>query len=193
MAKTADPPLRDSLATKAAILAAARDRFANDGYERATIRAIATDAGIDAALVMRYFGNKEKLFSAAAEFDLRIPDLSVVPVEKLGQALADHFVQRWDSDDTFKALLRAAVTNEVAVARMQDILKVQLAPAVAKLIPDPKKAGIRAGLMTSQALGMALSRHILLFPPLIALSKDQVASLLGPVFQNYLFGPLPKP
>lgn len=191
MKKTAAPPLRDSLATKASILAAARDRFASDGYERATIRAIAADARIDPALVMRYFGNKEQLFSAAAVFDLRIPDISAVPVEQMGAVLARHFVQRWDSDDTFKALLRAAVTHEVAVERMQEILTLQLAPAVARLIPDPKTAALRAALLTSQALGMALSRHILLFPPLVALSKDQVAQLMGPVFQAYLFGPVP--
>lgn len=192
MKKTAPVPVaRDSHATRAAILAAARERFASDGYERATIRAIAADARIDPALVMRYFGNKEQLFSAAALFDLRMPDLSAVPVEGLGVALAGHFVQRWDSDDTFKALLRAAVTHEVAVARMQDLLKSQLTPAVARLIPDPKTAGLRAGLITSQVLGMALSRHILLFAPLLALDKNQVALLMGPVFQVYLFGPIP--
>ncbi|MEO6104190.1 MAG: TetR family transcriptional regulator [Pseudoxanthomonas sp.] len=193
MKKTATTPVpRDSHATKAAILAAARDRFANDGYERATIRAIAADARIDPALVMRYFGNKEQLFSAAAVFELRIPDLAAVPVEDLGVALARHFVQRWNSDDTFKALLRAAVTHEVAVARMQELLKHQLAPAVAKLIADPETAGLRAGLITSQVLGMALGRNVMLFPPLVALNKNQVALLMGPVFQAYLFGPLPQ-
>jgi AcrR family transcriptional regulator len=62
---------RKSDRTRAAILTAARERFGADGYERATIRAIAADAAIDPAMVMRYYGNKEKLFAAAAEFDLR--------------------------------------------------------------------------------------------------------------------------
>ncbi|MDG4862133.1 helix-turn-helix domain containing protein, partial [Streptomyces sp. T-3] len=66
---------RRSDATRAAILAAARERFAADGYERATIRAIARDAGIDPSMVMRYYGNKEGLFSAAAEFDLQFGEL----------------------------------------------------------------------------------------------------------------------
>jgi len=65
---------RRSDATRAAILAAARERFAADGYERATIRAIAETAGIDPAMVMRYYGSKEKLFATAADFDLRLPD-----------------------------------------------------------------------------------------------------------------------
>ena len=58
------------------ILAAAKQRFAESGFERATIRAIAADANIDPSMVMRYFGNKDLLFAAAADFDLQIPDLS---------------------------------------------------------------------------------------------------------------------
>src|SRR5213080_4165623 len=110
----AKPTGRRSERTKAAILAAARTHFAASGYERATIRAIAADAGIDPSMVMRYYGNKEKLFAAAAEFDLHMPDLSAVPVDQLGTVLARHFVQRWERDDTLMALLRAAVTNEAA-------------------------------------------------------------------------------
>ena len=69
------PAPRRSDATKAAILAAAREQFAASGYQAATIRAIAAAAAIDPAMVMRYFGNKEALFAAAAEFDLRLPDV----------------------------------------------------------------------------------------------------------------------
>src|SRR3954466_7598074 len=89
---------RRSDATRAAILAAARERFATDGYEKATIRAIAADADIDPSMVMRYFGNKEALFGAAAEFDLELPDLTGVPVDRLGTTLAAHFVERWERD-----------------------------------------------------------------------------------------------
>jgi AcrR family transcriptional regulator len=69
------------------ILAAARERFAESGFERATIRAIAADANIDPSMVMRYFGNKDQLFAAAAEFDLQFPDLSGVDRSELGAAL----------------------------------------------------------------------------------------------------------
>src|SRR4030095_11746344 len=112
---------RRSDATRAAILVAARERFAADGYERATIRAIAADADIDPAMVMRYYGNKEKLFAAAAEFDIRLPDFAGIPLESLGEAMVRHFLQRWEADDSLRVLLRTAVTNEVAVERMQEI------------------------------------------------------------------------
>jgi len=110
---------RRSDGTRAAILTAARERFAADGYERATIRAIAADAGIDASLVMRYYGSKDKLFAAAAEFDLRLPDAAGLPRDRAGAALVGHFLRRWEEDETLQALLRAAVTNDSAAQRMR--------------------------------------------------------------------------
>ncbi|MGY5190550.1 UNVERIFIED_CONTAM: TetR/AcrR family transcriptional regulator, partial [Bacillus amyloliquefaciens DSM 7 = ATCC 23350] len=83
---------RSSEQTKAVILAAARDRFARSGFARATIRAIAADAGIDPSMVMRYFGNKNQLFAAAADFDLQIPDLSGVDPGEAGTGLVAHFM-----------------------------------------------------------------------------------------------------
>src|SRR5690349_6330941 len=99
---------RRSDGTRAAILTAARERFAADGFERATIRAIAADANIDPSLVMRYYGNKEKLFAAAAEFDLRLPALDGVAESEYGSALVGHFLDRWAGDETLLALIRAA-------------------------------------------------------------------------------------
>src|SRR5689334_9912912 len=81
---------RSSVETKAVILAAARQRFAESGYERATIRAIAADANIDPSMVMRYFGNKDQLFAAAADFDLQIPDLSDIDRDQHGARLVAH-------------------------------------------------------------------------------------------------------
>jgi AcrR family transcriptional regulator len=86
------------------------------GYQAATIRSIAAVAGIDAALVMRYYGNKEGLFAAAAEFDLRLPDLRALPGRQVGAELVGHFLDRWEGDETLMALLRAAVTTEAARA-----------------------------------------------------------------------------
>jgi AcrR family transcriptional regulator len=181
-----EPIPRRSDATRAAILSAARERFAADGYERATIRAIAADAGIDPAMVMRYFGNKEKLFATAAEFDLRLPDLSAVPRDEIGARLVAHFLYRWEDDETLTALLRAAVTNAPALERVQGIFAGQVAPAAATLCPDPAQAPSRAGLVASQILGMALCRYVLRLPPSAAMPNADVVAWLGPTVQRYL-------
>jgi AcrR family transcriptional regulator len=184
MTETARP--RRSDATRAAILEAARERFAADGYERATIRAIAANASIDPSMVMRYYGNKEKLFAAAAEFDLRLPDVSAVPQAHVGATIVGHFLDRWEGDETLLALLRTAVTQEVAAERMRTIFAEQLAPVLAPLCPEPGQAQTRAGLVATQMLGLALCRYALRFPPVTALDRDTTVAWLGPTIQRYI-------
>ncbi|MGW0005406.1 TetR/AcrR family transcriptional regulator [Nocardia grenadensis] len=183
---------RTSEETKAVILTAARERFAADGYDRATIRAIAADADIDPAMVMRYYGNKERLFAAAAEFDLELPDLTEVPPDRIGPALVAHFLDRWERDETLLILLRAGVTNPVAADRMRSIFATQLGPVLAKAGDDPREAPTRAGLAASQILGMALCRFILAFPPVADMTRPEVIAWLGPTIQRYLTGPVPE-
>ncbi|HKS99946.1 MAG TPA: TetR family transcriptional regulator [Rugosimonospora sp.] len=189
---THSAPPRRSDSTRAAILHAARERFATDGYERATIRAIAADAGIDPAMVMRYYGNKEKLFAAAAEFDLDLPDLTAIPHARLGAELVGHFLRRWERDDALVALLRAAVTNTAAAERMQQIFAGQLAPQVALVCPDPAEAATRATLVAAQMLGFALCRYVLRLAPARHLPADDVTGWLGPTVQRYLTQPAPR-
>jgi AcrR family transcriptional regulator len=172
--------------TKAVILTAARERFAASGYEAATIRAIAADANIDPSMVMRYFGNKEQLFAAAAEFDLRFPDLTDVARSELGTTMVKHFVARWEGDDALIVLLRSSTTNAEAAERMKDIFAAQLLPAVAKLAPED--APRRTGLIATQMLGMALCRYVLRLPPVVAMSRDDLVDWLGPTLQRYLDG-----
>ncbi|MEU8226031.1 TetR family transcriptional regulator [Kribbella sp. NPDC048915] len=176
--------------TRAAILAAARERFGADGYERATIRAIAADAAIDPAMVMRYYGSKEKLFAAAADFDIRLPDFADLPLEAVGEALVRHFLRRWEEDDSLRVLLRTAVTNEVAVERMREIFASQLAPTLTAHAVD--RPEIRAGLVASQVLGFALCRYILGFPPITTMPDDTVVAWLGPTLARYLTAPDPS-
>jgi AcrR family transcriptional regulator len=175
---------RSSVETKAVILAAARERFAESGFERATIRAIAADANIDPSMVMRYFGNKDQLFAAAADFDLDFPDLSGVEADQLGAALVAHFMNRWERDDALIVLLRSSTTNAEAAQRMQQIFAAQLMPEIANVnAAEPARS---AGLIATQMLGLALCRYVLKLPPVVAMSRDEVVSWLGPTCQRYL-------
>ncbi|MFI6471621.1 MULTISPECIES: TetR family transcriptional regulator [unclassified Streptomyces] len=179
-------PRRTSEATKAAILEAARERFASDGYERATIRAIARDAGIDPSMVMRYYGNKEGLFAAASEMDLGLSDLGGLPGKHIGAVLVTHFLDRWEADDVLTALLRVGVTNAAGAERMRTIFAEQMIPVAAGVCPDPADAPRRAALVSSQILGMAMARYVLRFPPAVAMSREEVIAWLAPTVQRYL-------
>lgn len=183
---------RRSDATRAAILSAARERFAAEGYDRATIRAIAAVAGIDPSMVMRYFGSKEGLFVAAAQFDLQLPDLTVLPREEVGRALVAHFLGRWEGDDALQALLRAGVTSDDAAERMRSIFVEQLAPAVTAL-GGAEDLHVRAGLVATQVLGFALCRYILGWPEVTGMDRERVLAWLGPTVQRYLTEDCPGP
>jgi AcrR family transcriptional regulator len=182
------PAPRRSDATKAAILSAAREQFASSGYQGATIRAIASTAAVDPALVMRYFGNKEALFAAAANFDLRLPELRAVDREAVGVALVEHFLDRWDRDETLLALMRAAVSNEMAAERMRDIFSTQLVPVVAKLRGGSRQAAAtRAGLVASQILGLALCRYVLKLPPVVSAQRAVLARRVGETVRAHIY------
>jgi AcrR family transcriptional regulator len=182
-------PPRRSDATKSAILAAAREHFAKSGYQAATIRAIAADAGIDPAMVIRYYGNKERLFAAAAKFDLRLPDLADIPASEVGCALVRHFLERWEGDETLMALLRAASTNEAAAAQLQAIFATQVGPALARLRAESRAAAAaRSGLIATQILGLALCRYILKLPPVVQLEREELVKRVGATIQAYLHG-----
>ncbi|BBY02575.1 TetR/AcrR family transcriptional regulator [Mycobacterium seoulense] len=176
---------RSSDETKAAILAAARERFGAVGFQGATIRAIAADAGIDPAMVMRYYGSKDKLFAAAAEFDLRFPDFAATDPTQVGRSLVRHFLERWEGDEALVILLRSSATNGEAAQRMHEIFGNQIRPLVSSLVPAAE-VGVRAGLIATQILGMALCRFVLRLPPVVEMTRDEIVDWLGPTIQRYL-------
>ena len=192
MTETGGATLSKSQRTKAAILGAAREQFAQQGYDRASIRSIAAQASIDPALVMRYFTSKEALFAAAVDVDLMLPDLSGVAVGELGTRLTRHFLERWEgalSDDVLLILLRSAVTNEQVAERLRSVFVEQVVTVLAVLGP-PDEAERRAGLVASQLLGLALTRYLLRLPGMAARSVDDVVADIAPNLQRYLTGDL---
>ncbi|GLW70541.1 TetR family transcriptional regulator [Kitasatospora phosalacinea] len=182
---------RRSDATRATILAAARERFATDGYEKATIRAIARDARIDPSMVMRYYGNKAGLFAAAVAIGPDLPGLAVEPREEIGRAMARHFLALWEENEELTALMRVGVTEPHAAERMQSVLREQLIPLARRIGPDPDQAQARAALCASAVLGLALTRYVLRFPASVALRPEEIVDWLGPTLQRYLTAPTP--
>ncbi|MFI0894919.1 TetR family transcriptional regulator [Streptomyces sp. NPDC020983] len=182
---------RRSDATRAAILAAARERFAAEGYERATIRAIARDAEIDPSMVMRYYGNKAGLFAAAVAIDPGLPGLPVEPREEIGRTMVRHFLHLWEENGELTALIRVGATDPAAAERMQAVLRDQLIPLARRVCPEPDQAPARAALCASTVLGLALTRYVLRFPASVALSREEIVDWLGPTLQRYLTAPEP--
>jgi AcrR family transcriptional regulator len=180
---------RNAEATRADILSAARLRFGADGYDRTTLRAVAADVGVDAALVIRYFGSKQDLFAAAAEFTIDLPDLRGVEPDVLAQAVLSTFFAVWEEDATFVALLRAAMTSETAANTMRLVFATQVAPALAVVTPDHPAE--RVGLLGAFVIGLATTRYVLANPAVANLSHDDMIRWTSPVITQLLTGPAP--
>lgn len=174
--------------TRQALLDAGRDLFSARGYDRTTIRDIAALAGVDPAMVMRYFGSKEALFAEAAIFRLGLPNLANVARSLVGETLLRHFLNVWEGEHAGLAvLLRSAGTNAHAAGRVREIFSKQVQTALAA-IGDPTDASRRAGLVSSQLLGLALCRYVLKLPPVTQLSPEDLVAHIGPVLQKYATG-----
>jgi AcrR family transcriptional regulator len=176
--------------TRAAILAAAQRRFAADGYERATIRAIAADALIDPSMVIRYFGSKADLYTAATVIDLAVPQLG--PVPEVGAGYARALLDRWEEglNGAEAVLLRTAPTHPDAATRVQEIFDQQILPALRTAFPDDPDIEQRAALVLSHTLGVVYCRYLLGLEPLTSMSTDTLAAALGDAIQDHLTRPL---
>lgn len=183
--------MRDATATQERLLLAARRRFAAQGFERTTVREIADDAGVNVALINRYFGGKDDLFAQAVAIDLQLPDLSAVPPERIGARLVEHFFRRWEgepADDLLRVLVRTAATHPAAAARVVDIFNNQVRPLVAVLAGEGEAAQ-RASLVATQVLGLAYCRYVLSLGA-NELTLASTRFIIGETIQRYLFAPL---
>lgn len=187
------PPRRStpkSIRTRQAIELAAKELFAANGFERTTVREIGARAGIDASMIIRYFGSKDALFAAVSMPDLRLPDLGGTPREEIGESLVRHFLDLWEGDQAgggLPVLLRSAASNEDAAATLRQMFREQVFPAVARA-GSPATAPARAGLVSSQLLGLALCRYILKIPPLVEMPPETIVREVGATVQRYVVG-----
>lgn len=182
--------------TRAAILEAARRRFWSEGYDGATIRAMARDARVDPALVHHYFGSKEELFAAAMEIPVDPGKLVEAvldgPRGELGTRLVRTFLSVWDSapgDHPFRSLVRSALANEHAASMLREFVTSTVLQRLAEKLRVPD-ARLRASLVGSQLVGLGMIRYVLEVEPLASARADELVDLVGPTVQRYLTGKL---
>jgi AcrR family transcriptional regulator len=163
--------------TEARILDAASRVFVADGYERTTIRAVASAAGVDAGLVMHYFGSKQELYRRVIDA-ASVPEVSGTPGEAAEQILAA-LAERLASEPVASlALLRSMLTNpEAASAASAGIARYEA--QIAQAIPAAD-ADLRAAVISAITLGITVSRHLLKSDELAAAAPAQIIRLLRP-------------
>lgn len=182
--------------TRAAILDAARERFAATGYRGTSVRAVAAAAGVDPALVHHYFGTKEDLFLASLR--LRVdPRLVLRPVveggvDGAGERLMRLFVSVWEDPETRLPIL--AIVRGIAEPGGQQLIRdvvtrIVLGPVTRGLGVD--RAELRMNLVASQLVGLVMLRYVLQLQPIAGLPPEVLVEVYAPTLQRYLSGPLP--
>lgn len=163
------------------ILSAARARFAEDGYAKASLRAIARDADVDHALVSYYFGSKEGLFQAVTELVLtpaQVLDAVIVrvPREQLGQTLLDAAVSFWDRPDYQDGLSRLigdAVASPTSLRALREYLETEVVSRLSTVIGGAH-ASKHASAAASVIAGVFFTRYVLRVEPIASMSRADV-------------------
>jgi AcrR family transcriptional regulator len=189
--------------TREKILAVARRGFATRGYDATSLRGIATDAEVDPALLIHYFGTKEGLFTAATGLPTGLselfagqqdPAVTAAPADPaaalrgFAESLVRTYLRFVDSDQSRNAILalvRSAVSNEKAAAMLREFLAAELLPVIASRTGH-ENAPLRASLVAAQLMGVAMLRHVVRLDPVARASPDEIVALVAPVIEQYL-------
>jgi AcrR family transcriptional regulator len=176
------------------ILREARAAFASNGYDLTTIREVARRARVDPALVHHYFGTKDRLFAAAMEFPVdpaMVADIVIGPgLEGAGERLVRLFLRIWDTPENREpvlGLLRSALTNPAAARMLREFVSKALMARVAPALGGPD-AELRAAVIGSHVIGLAIFRYVLEVEPLASAGEEELVAIMAPRFQDSLTG-----
>jgi AcrR family transcriptional regulator len=187
--------------TREAIVEAARKAFAERGYDRASIRTIATSAGVDPALVHHYFGTKDELFLATV--NAPIDPATILPAvlggdpDQLPERLVRTFVSVWDHPVTGPAavaLVRSGLQHDWTARMLREFLTARVIRRVIRHLDiDPVEAPLRGSLVATQMIGLGIIRYVLKVEPLASAPPETVVAAIAPNIHRYLLEPLPVP
>jgi AcrR family transcriptional regulator len=182
--------------TREQIAAAARLLFAERGYDRTSVRAIAAQARVDPALVGHFFGSKERLFLEVVELPFRSEDvvarLSAGDPGSAGMRLAE-FILGILEDPAGRArvtaIVRAAASEPRAAEVLRRTITREVVGPVARAL-GAEDAELRASLAGSQIVGLVMARYVVGVEPLASRPAAEIAAAIGPTLQRYLTGAL---
>lgn len=172
---------RDRAASERRILDSARARFAEVGFERATVRDIAAAAEVNPALVIQYFGSKDRLFATA--IGVRRDLLTIAAdgdVAEIAERIARYFFTRWeagDPADPLVALVRSSLSNAHVAAAFRRLLVDDAITPVAAAIGGDEGARARAAFTGAQMLGVALCRYVIGLDVLAEMPVEDVIAM----------------
>lgn len=183
---------------RAAIVRAATRLFAEDGYDGVSLRQIAREAGVDAALVHHYFDGKEELFAASVALPMN-PEVLLSGIDEQALAERGRFVARaivrlWEGPQrhALAAFFRSTISSTSRSRLLAQLVRRRILARVSDGLPgDDAERELRASMAASQVVGFMLARYIVKLEPLASLPAEDAERLLAPAIQRHLTGPLP--
>lgn len=182
--------------TREAIAAAARRQFAEQGFDRTSLRSVAREAGVDPTLVSHFYGTKQELFVEVVVLPFEpgqiLPALIAGDEDAIGERLARFIVGVLESDEGRRRLVgrvRAAASEPEAGRLVKEMVERELLAPIAEHLGagDPS---LRASLLGVQVVGLIMARYVVGIEPLASLPADRVVAVLAPVMQRLLTGEL---
>jgi AcrR family transcriptional regulator len=178
--------------TREAILAAAGRLFAEHGYDRASLRGIAAEAGVDQKLIAHFFGSKQQLFVAAVGLPFNpgdvLPSILAGDPETVGERLAALLVNVLEEPELHQRLtgvVRAAASEPDVARMLREFLTRELFAPAAELL-GTEEGPFRANLVGSQLVGLVMARYVIAVEPLASMPPKAVADAIAPTLQRYL-------
>ncbi|MEU0572201.1 TetR family transcriptional regulator [Nonomuraea sp. NPDC005983] len=173
--------------TRRRILEAARRTFGELGYERATIRAIAAEAGVDKSSVIQYFGTKQQLFRESLDFCVDVGSLAGGDPGRSAENYLRAMLERWGTapDGPMAVLLRTSLTSEEAAQMLREHVTSEAIDQIAPGVSGPD-ARLRAALAGAVMFGITVHRHLLRMPDLAEADLDDVLRLAVPLVRALL-------
>ncbi len=182
-----------------AVLDAARAAFHARGYARTSVKAVAAAAGVAPEVVGRYYQSKESLFAAAMKlpFDpsAAVPALVAPGLEGMGEHITRVALETFKDQQTREdlvALARAGASTGKAVAGIKGVVEEGIVDRLAGVIGVPD-ARLRANLITSYLLGVAVNRYVVRLDPIASMNEEDVVRLVAPTIQDWLTPTTPLP
>jgi AcrR family transcriptional regulator len=181
--------------SREAVLAAAKERFATEGYEKTTLRAIADDAHVDPSMVLYLFGSKAELFRESLRLlldpDLLVAALTATPDDEpdIGTRMVRAYLRIWEAPEsgpTMVVMLQSATSNPDAHEAFRSFMQNYVLTAVSGVLGGDEQARLRAMLAASQLVGTAVLRYVMKVPPLATLSGDELVRVIAPTVTRYL-------
>lgn len=188
---------RGSAASRDEILDAAKQLFAEHGFEGTSLRQVARAAGVDPAMIHHFFNGKDELFALSVELPVD-PGQVLSGVDgsdptRRAELIIRAVLRLWESpaQPSLVAFLRGTLGSTAKTALMRQVINRTVISRIMAGIPGtPAEVALRGDLVATQMVGLMMVRYVIRLEPIASAPPEEIVRLVAPNVQRYLTGSL---